>query len=238
MCWSATTSFVTLILGSILNVASYAYLRYRRSPTSLLVWSWHYALLMQLPEGIVWLQLEDGISDISGASRVAMFLNVTQPLALLLGIRFGGLFREFRYAYVAMLLYFVLIASEFDEVWTQSASIAPMEGCPHLDLRYWNLSRGVMYVTTSLLIMSEARPLFWVAVHTSIFSVTLVVAIAAYPCGVGSVWCWFIFVAGPIMVLSDAAQRWWKSRQAPLPTITTVAATRSPAPVQWRRSSI
>ena len=234
MCWSATTSFVTLFLGTFLNVGSYLILRARNSPTRLLVWSWHYALLMQLPEGIVWLQLDDGNTDIAAASRVAMVLNITQPLALLIGIRFGGLFREFRYAYVAMLLYFVVIFSQFDEVWTRSESIAPSEGCPHLDLRYWNTSRGLVYVTTSLLVMSEARPFFWVAVNAGIFIVTLLIAIVAYPCGVGSVWCWFIFVAGPILVASDQVKRYVTSRPPP----TTVEIVPNPPVVPWRRPTI
>ena len=56
-------------------------------------------------------QLDAGHADISAASRLAMVLNITQPLALLLGIRFGGLYREFRYAYVALLLYGVVLAT-------------------------------------------------------------------------------------------------------------------------------
>lgn len=238
MCWSATTSFVTLVLGTLLNIASYAFLRHRESPTSLLVWSWHYALLMQLPEGIVWLQLDDGHSDIAVASRTAMFLNITQPLALLFGIRFGGLFREFRYAYVVMLMYFVVIFSQFEEIWTQSESIAPSTDCPHLNLRYWDTSRGLVYVATSLLVVSEVRPFFWVAVHSAIFLVTLTIAIVAYPCGVGSVWCWFIFVAGPVLVLSEEARRRMFSRNTLNVTSVEIVAERPRPVISWRKPTI
>ena len=238
MCWSATTSFVTLGIGTLLNIASYIFLRYRDSPTSLLVWSWHYALLMQLPEGIVWLQLDDGHSDIAVASRTALFLNITQPLALLIGIRFGGLFREFRYAYVAMLMYFVVIFSQFEEIWTQSESIAPSTDCPHLNLRYWDTSRGLVYVATSLLVVSEVRPFFWVAVHSAIFLVTLTIAIVAYPCGVGSVWCWFIFVTGPVLVLSEEAKRRIISRNTPNVTSVEIVAERPRPVISWRKPTI
>ena len=201
MCWSASTSFVTLAVGTLLNLGSYALLRRWDSPTALLVWSWQYALLMQIPEGVVWLQLE--AEDITAMSRLAMFLNITQPLALLLGIRFGGLYREFRYAHVALFLYFVVLATQFDEVWQGSASIAPEEDCPHLSLRYWNTSRGIVYVVTSLLVVSEARPIFWAVVNACLFSITFLLAVVVYPCGVGSVWCWFVLVTGPLLVVCD-----------------------------------
>jgi len=203
MCWSATTSILTLLVGTLLNIGSYALLRRTQSPTSLLVWSWQYALLMQIPEGIVWLQLDAGDTDISTASRLAMLLNITQPLALLLGIRFGGLYREFRYAYVALFLYAVVLATQFDELWSKSASIAPNQDCPHLSLRYWDMSRGIVYLVSSLLVVSEARPVFWASVNASLFSLTFLLAIIVYPCGIGSVWCWFVFTTGPILVACD-----------------------------------
>lgn len=207
MCWSATASFVTLGVGTILNVASYALLVRRNSPTSMLVWSWQYALLMQIPEGIAWLQLDahttHADADVRVVSRVAMILNITQPLALLAGIRTGGLYREFRYAYVALAMYAVVLATQANEIWPAAASIAPEDGCAHLDLRYWDASRGIVYVATSLFIVSEARPIFWALVNAGIFLTSLGFAMFLYPCGVGSVWCWFIFLAGPILLAAD-----------------------------------
>jgi len=235
MCWSATSSFVTLAVGTVLNVASYALLRRWGSPTSSLVWSWQFALLMQIPEGIVWLQLDAGHDDLRVASRTAMILNVAQPLALLMGIRLGGLYRgEFRYAYVAMLLYLVVLLSQMDEVWSHAASIAPRPGCAHLDLRYWTTSRGLVYVVTSLLVVSEARPLLWAVVNAGIFTVTLVLAMVVYPCGTGSVWCWFIFVAGPILVGVAAIERRRRPTPPPLPT----TQRRTTTAVAWRRPTI
>ena len=50
-------------------------------------WWWQYGLLMQIPEGIAWLQLDGGQTDIRAVSRVAFVLNITQPLALLAAVR-------------------------------------------------------------------------------------------------------------------------------------------------------
>lgn len=236
MCWSATTSFVTLAIGTLLNLASYALLQRWNSPTALLVWSWQYALLMQIPEGAVWLQLNHH-EDITAMSRLAMVLNVTQPLALLLGIRFGGLYHEFRYAYVALVLYTVVLVTQFDEVWERSASIAPERDCPHLSLRYWDTSRGIVYVVTSLIVVSEARPVFWAVVNASLFSVTLLLAAVVYPCGVGSVWCWFVIATGPLLVVCDRV-RARATVPSPSPTVTEVVVTPGSTLVHTRRPRI
>ena len=209
MCWSATTSFVTLGVGTLLNVVSYTLLRHWNSPAALLVWWWQYGLLMQIPEGIVWLQLDDGQKDIRAASRVALALHLTQPVALLLSIRVGDLYCEFRYSYAVLFMYAVALATNADEMWARSASIAPEEDCAHLSLRYWDVPLGTTYVVTSLLVVSEARPVFWALVNAGALLVTITLAIALYPCGVGSLWCWFIFAVGPLLVLSDRA---WDAR--------------------------
>ncbi len=210
MCWSATTSFITLGVGSVLNLASWLILRnVFASPVAVVVWWWQYGLLMQIPEGIAWLQLDNGETNIEAASRAAMVLNITQPVALFVGLWLSPLHtRSFRYAHVALFLYLLVIASEFDVVWPESSTIAPKEGCQHLNLGYWDTSRGILYAAASLLIISEARPLYWAIINACIFSATLTLSIVVYPCGVGSVWCWFIFMAGPILVAAE----WFRVR--------------------------
>jgi hypothetical protein len=94
-----------------------------------------------------------------------------------------------------------------DQLWNEAASIAPAPGCSHLDLRYWDRSRATLYVLTSLIIVAEVRPTYWAWINAGIFSVTLVFSMALYQCGVGSVWCWFIFLAGPLLVVSEIVHR-------------------------------
>lgn len=227
MCWSATTSFVTLGLGTSFNILSYWILsRVYASPASTFVWWWQYALLMQIPEGIVWSQLDRGDRNVEAASRAALFLNITQPVVLFLGLAFAspslrGEVATWNRARVAIALYSLALLSEMDELWNESASVAPAPGCSHLDLRYWDRSRATLYVVASLIIMAEARPRYWVWVNCGIFSVTLVFSMVLYPCGVGSVWCWFIFLAGPLLVIAEfVRRRVWTSAES-----TTVVTT-------------
>ena len=52
MCWDAATSFTTLVVGTVLNVACAWWLHGTAAVPY--VWAWQYALLMQIPEGVVW----------------------------------------------------------------------------------------------------------------------------------------------------------------------------------------
>lgn len=202
MCFSATTSFLTLGLGTVFNVISFFLLYKWKSPAAGWIWAWQYALLMQIPEGIVWTQYDATANhtSIQVASRSAMTLNVTQPVAVLISVRLSRLYGGFRHSYAVLVMYFVVIFSKTDYIWNKSASIAPSEGCDHLDLRYWDVTTALVYIATSLFIIAEARPLYWAAVNAFIFLMTLLFASIVYSCGTGSVWCWSVFLAGPILL--------------------------------------
>ena len=221
MCWNAHTSFTTLGIGTLLNVLSFTILHQRDSPVRAMVWAWQYALLMQIPEGIAWVQLDRGESDIAVASRVAMFLNLTQPLALFVATRSSLWNGELKYGHVALFMYFLLLVSEANELWDGSVSIAPEEGCAHLDLAYWNTSRGISYVFASVFVLSEVRLVYWALVNASIFLVSLLLSLTLYTCGVGSVWCWLIFMTGPILVAADLLQNTCVSLVTPRRTLST-----------------
>ena len=201
MCWDARTSFVTLGVGTLFNVVSFVTLRVQNSPASPFVLVWQYALLMQIPEGVYW--LEPGPVP----SRLAMLLNVTQPHALftaaVLSRLRGGVTKA---SVVAILMYSLLMLTEVEEIWRDSESIAPLDGCTHLNLGYWNPSRATLFLTSSTVVLSELRPIYWAVVNTLLFFITFVLAVTIYTCGSGSVWCWFVFVCGPVLVIAEYAR--------------------------------
>lgn len=197
MCWNATTSFATLALGTVANVVC-AYIL-RGTDTMVYILAWQYALLMQLPEGIAWIQLNrNAEADVRIASRLAMVLNVTQPVALYATVRWNG--RGMRYGHVVLLLYAVVLATHAEYIWDHSSSIAPEIGCAHLDLRYWSSQTGIVYVVAVLLLGSEIDVYAIRVVNISLVLVSLVIALAFYTCGVGSIWCWLTVVSGPVLV--------------------------------------
>jgi hypothetical protein len=202
MCWNAPVSFITFGVGTFLNIVSYFILKRRdASMVITFLFFWQYGLLMQIPEGIAWVRIDESIEV---ESRVALFLNITQPLALFLIMVY--LKTPFRYGHVTIFLYFLVLGTQFDQLWEQSQSIAPVDDCSHLNLGYWNTSRGTLYVVTTLLILSELTSVYWIIVNGSIFMTSLILALALYSCGSGSMWCWMIFVAGPILVIMERIQ--------------------------------
>jgi len=219
MCWDATTSFVTLGIGSLFNIIAYILLRKRSSKTASVVWAWQYALLMQIPEGIAWVQLNNGETDIHHASRLALFLNVTQPIVLFIAIRYGEMHVQFRYAHVALVMYVTLLLADVEEVWEDSRSIAPTEGCTHLNLGFWNFSRATLYVVASLFVLSEVVKRYWMVVNGLIFLLSLLLALFLYPCGVGSVWCFLIAGSGCILLVADVMKPYiWQRLPSRLPS--------------------
>ena len=197
MCWSETTSIVTFSLGSILNGLAYTFLKYRNSPSTVFIFYWQYALLMQIPEAITWNYINNGIS-ISGPGRIAMILNVFQPLILLLCV-----FNGFDRAFTAVFMYILLICSDFRDLWIQSSDISPKNDCFHLNLGYWNLSRTLLYVFSSMICFYDFKNKFWGWLNMLIFLVTLIYSVVVYECGGGSMWCWMISFSGLILITAE-----------------------------------
>lgn len=234
MCWNAPVSFVTLGAGTLLNILSYIALTRRASLVAPLIWAWQYALLMQLPEGIAWIRIESG--SIEAESRLALFLNVTQPLSLFLAEKLLNI--RFQYAHVSLLMYYLLLLTESQDLWEKSRSIAPADGCEHINLAYWNMSRGVLYVTASLLVMSEIPSTYWAVVNSTIFLASLGLSAAFYNCGMGSMWCWLIWMAGPVLVLADLVKTPLEEMTHPKPNPETVRRVRRTGTLVHHRSSV
>lgn len=214
MCWSQTSSIITLVLGSFLNIISYIYLTKKKSQAARFVPYWQFCLLMQIPEAIVW-NFWNNSMDVSGPSHIAMILNVFQPIMLLLCV-----ITDLKHAFVAIFMYVLLISTEFGELWSESDSIAPKEECHHLNLGYWNLSRTMLYVFSSMICFIEFSSKFWGILNMILFLITLVLAVTIYECGGGSLWCWMISGTGIILVVAECLNgkcdsnqdKWWIKR--------------------------
>lgn len=200
MCWSEATSIVTFLLGSIINVFAYTYLTYKKSPSNILVFYWQFTLLMQIPEAITWNYINNDI-DVYGPSRIAMILNVFQPIALFLCVING-----INNAFSAIFMYLLLILSDYQELWAEGSDISPQKGCEHLNLGYWNLSRSLLYVFSSMICFVSFENKFWGWFNMFIFLSTLVVSVLIYNCGGGSMWCWMISMSGLVLITAEYFQ--------------------------------
>jgi hypothetical protein len=195
MCWNAPISFTTFFLGTMLNFICYKAIK--ESNVWPILFYWQYALIMQLWEGIAWLQLQNNES-IKIVSWVAFIFNITQPIILGLVTQFGLRSKSRRWI-VANSLYLVVLLSE--SVWNFE-DISPPEGCRHLDLKYWNATTTTIYVFTSLWSFSDIPDKFWAVFNSIIFVVSLLVATMISPCGVGSLFCWLIVFSGVYLYIA------------------------------------
>ena len=87
MCFSERASWLTLLAGSAAN----AYVVSRvglSSPEAILVLMWWFALLMQIPEGLEWRAVRKGRPEGRGNARLALALNLLQPVVAVIGLMF------------------------------------------------------------------------------------------------------------------------------------------------------
>ena len=191
---------MTFLGGTCINAGSYWVLR--DIPVSKVLLYWQYALIMQLVEGVAWIQYNDNM-DLKVVSAFALFFNVTQPIVLALVIKFG-IKAPIRHALIANVMYTALLLT--DRVWAFS-DIAPAPECNHLELRYWNVPRTTLYMLATLISFSEIPDRVWALVNMSIFLGSLFLAMIITACGVGSLFCWLIFMSGVVLVAVRYARR-------------------------------
>jgi hypothetical protein len=227
MCFGPRSSLTSFIVGSVLNTWVLVLLeQWRTAPNSSLhatthaalvtvVLAMEFALLMQVPECLAWLDLDQSKGWNYAAAKAALPLNLLQPVVLLLLALLTGSAptQELSFACVVLLLYLSLthIVCNVEVEWT-SLTMAG-SSCPHLDLAWWSLRlfRRSYIVCLFLLLFLVLKPVH-VRIATMLYvSVTLLFSMWLYGCtdGVtGSVWCWLIAL-GPISIYAVCC--WWAS---------------------------
>ena len=186
---------------------------------------YEFALLMQLPEAMVWRTGGDDAWE-----TTAFIINVTQPYAAVVGgvvmlwltrdadSTWGWgealqrrFFRGFPWLpvlictlrwvvpVVALMLYSLLVAINISEC--KFGMMKP--DCPHLSLTGWEGclagSPLTLYMVTWMLSIMPLPP-GWGAVNLAIWSVTLFVSEEIYECSQGSMWCWMTAFANIVVV--------------------------------------
>ena len=215
MCWNKEVSFLTFGLGTVLNLLCGAFfLRRGLYVPAVLLIGWQYGLLMQLPEGAAWIDIEAGKVPTT-PSRVAMILNVTQPIAMFVSVTLanlygsGGGIRQRNWfvapirsrGMIALSMYLLLLIGDSDELWQSSDDITPEENCSTLDLRWWNSSRTILYVVGSVIVLSDIDDFVWRVTNVAIFVASLLIAFHNFPCGLGSLWCWIISMSALVFLV-------------------------------------
>lgn len=219
MCFNERTSWLTLLVGSAVN----AYVLSRLGPSSpeaTLVLLWWFGLLMQVPEALEWRAVREGRAEGKGNARLALVLNLLQPVVaagglLLLGERLGGDAPASAWALPAALLfaYCLRVAVHWPEMWAD-ARIRPgpapsrdgEAACDHMQLRWWRGRRVLLglYIATFLASFAGALPSRWAVAMGGYFVGTLLLSRGLYPCSTGSMWCWLVASSGLVIGATQA----------------------------------
>lgn len=173
------------------------YLNSKDKILSKIVFYWQFTLLMQVIEGIAWIQLNND-ENIKLVSVFALIFNAMQPIVISIIVRFG-MHTTIKYGFTANVMYIALLLSsaiwDFDD-------ISPPDQCNHLDLKYWDASTTTLYMLASLFAFYDIPSSYWALINISIFLGSLFLAMIISSCGVGSLFCWLIFVSGLFLMIA------------------------------------
>ena len=224
MCLDESTSWTTLIAGTIVNTAILIYFlkHLKKDPNviipliSLLIWQ--YALLMQIPDALSWRSLNKGIKPNINIGKTAAVLNFTQPIIVLIGVYLIilSLNKPTRALYPAMVacLVYVILVLTYVTSNKRNFDVDPGTKCRSLDYAWWNNTGylNLLYIIVTILCILAIPQVpgpNWRIVMMIIFLGSLFAMMAVNykyqkqgkgdGCNTGSLWCWSIASAGLIL---------------------------------------
>jgi hypothetical protein len=211
MCFSKNTSIASFVIGTLINIGVAAYItqtNYDHLPWRYAILAgWQFAILMQLPEAVGWSFIERNQNGPASVEKAAYWLNTLQPLAAFVFVAGAYLYTNNSlppivsslWLCLAMTLAFTIVAAvKSEKLLGRPTGIAPIRGCDHLDLHWWNelypyLPIYLIAVFSSLLALPKNS---MVVSQSLVFFVTLLLSKLLYNCGIGSLWCWSVVGAG------------------------------------------
>ena len=214
MCFSETSSWATLAIGTTVNVVAICYLFRETQKDSralvpmLFVILWQFSLFMQLPDALAWRSIKRGESTVD-SGQMAYILNITQPLiawvaAVLIVWRMGSSPVTIYPATVALVVYGALLFVSLLRG-ENSYDVKPTsKGCSALVYRWWpRWSTLIFYWLAMLLAVMAIPSLKWTIFQSSIFVISSIIGLVlAKFCSPGSMWCWTVASAGAITTIA------------------------------------
>ena len=143
MCWNEQVSWITLCIGTLLNLFNILY--FKNTTITLISLAFQWLLLMQLFEALAWRDQECGSLN-KFATNGALIANVTQPLFVcMLFVLFSTTSTRNKmialgisFIYVCYVLYVLNNTSEY-------TCLRPSKSCSHLNLYWWANMNGFIY---------------------------------------------------------------------------------------------
>ena len=201
MCISEKVSWITLVIGTILNVSILVYLSRIHNPKIIvpiiLVIGWQYALLMQIPDALAWRN-----PKATYPGKLAFILNTTQPMVFFILVvialtKLGVSIWRLCPAILALLAYSVLIIR--DAAKRKNYDVSPPQHCRYLSYSWWDEPRYCIYTLSIILTLLALAPAWgYIILSLVLFigSTTAAQIVSGRECASGSLWCWSIAGSG------------------------------------------
>lgn len=206
MCFSEKVSWLTLIIGTIINIISLIFLSKIPNPRVIipimLIIGWQYALLMQIPDALAWRDLK---SPYPG--KLAFVLNTTQPLIAIMMVAFilhklGVSLVRLAPAIIVCAVYIVYVLIE---AFKTDYIVKPRGSCHNLEYTWWDNIPYALYSLIMILAVLCIPSIPYVVLTLALFcgSIAATRMVVDIGCDPGSLWCWSVAGAGLITALSS-----------------------------------
>ena len=206
MCFDAKTSITTFIIGTGLNI--YLYQLTNNINVKLIALLWQFSLSMQLLDFLTW-SSDCPSRQQTISTRLSYIFNILQPIAILLfafilknDLSFSeksiGTFLAFFY------LCYILVVGYFKKNQAKDC-IKNINGCKHVDYYWWkdNKYLGVLYfIVLYVLTILFIKPFKFAISQLAYITITFLLSMTFYNCGIPSIWCFFQVLAPLYTILT------------------------------------
>lgn len=203
MCWNEQVSWISLIVGTIINASVIGY--FNNPVVTAICLAFEYSLLMQLFEALAWRYRKNREKVPKSISMGACIANVTQVLFTgLIFLAITPQTRNTQIAAVTIMVVYILLMGYY----MRSKYVVDIQGgdknCHHLSYSWWNPKKtpngtkmGYVYIVTLILLILLLIKPFHLGVFIAIYvTLALILSNIIYSCGSASLWCWFVASAG------------------------------------------
>lgn len=206
MCINEETSIITFVVGTIINLILlcklYPNIKDKNYYTTFVVILsvWQYALFMQIPDTIAWNNIKKNKPN-ETASKLAAFLNLTQPIVTFIGMLFILNVKSYYLLIPAIIVIVIYVINILLTIKKFKYDVKPEKKCGSLNYSWGEHVSPVLYLIIFPLLFL-VLPIKSVPINLIIFFGTLLISILVnYNCNPGSWWCWSIASAGLVNYL-------------------------------------
>jgi hypothetical protein len=197
MCWNQSVSWITFILGTIVNLG---FVSWKGNKKNWIVYAFFQCIIMvQLGEALIWRDTEGGV--LAQIGTLISFLGVwLQPIIAWFILRTYGVRNEILYMMALVLVVYIAYSiPAFIQIKqnTYRPVVCEIGGSSHIELSAWNQPiMGFLYMFCclfSILLIFPKTPYI-----SSYLYLTLLLSYLLYRRLFASLWCWFA-VLSPIV---------------------------------------